>query len=123
MFSKLEDDFGYLVPMSFGEFPFSPVRAFLVGGVPEGTVRGNHAHKTCHQMLVCLSGKVLCEVTKSDGSSHSLLLVSPLTVLHMPPNTWGRQTYVEPNSQLLVFASHEYDESDYVRNWETFLTQ
>jgi dTDP-4-dehydrorhamnose 3,5-epimerase-like enzyme len=121
MFAKLQDDFGYLVPMSFIEMPFLPVRTFLVGGVPEGTIRGNHAHKTCHQLLVCLTGKVICEVTKSDGSSNSIILSSPTDALHMPPNTWGRQTYIEPGTQLLVFASHEYDETDYIRDWERFL--
>lgn len=122
MFGKLQDEFGYLIPIHFSELPFLPVRAFLVGDVPEGAVRGNHAHKTCHQLLVCISGKILCEMTKSDGSSDSVLLDVPETVLHMPPNTWGKQTYIEPNSQLLVFASHEYDETDYVRNWESFVT-
>ena len=121
MFSTIEDELGFILPMSFGDFPFRPARAFYVGNVPKGTIRGNHAHKACHQLLVCLSGQILCELTKSDGSFESIVLNSPTDALHIPPKIWGKQVYVESNSQLLVFASHEYDETDYIRNWEDFL--
>jgi UDP-2-acetamido-3-amino-2,3-dideoxy-glucuronate N-acetyltransferase len=34
-----------------GQFPFRPKRYFIVSGVPSGEIRGEHAHKKCHQFL------------------------------------------------------------------------
>jgi UDP-2-acetamido-3-amino-2,3-dideoxy-glucuronate N-acetyltransferase len=55
--------------LSVGEFardiPFSPKRYFLIFNVPNGEVRGVHAHKSCHQFLVCIRGS--CRVLLDDG--------------------------------------------------------
>ena len=120
MLNRIEDKFGFLLPISFREFNFLPKRIFVVGEVPSGTIRGDHAHKTCHQLLICVAGEIMCETIDSRGNHESVKLNSVNNVLYMPPMTWGRQTYVSSKSLLLVVASHEYDESDYIRNWETF---
>ena len=48
--------------LSVGEFersvPFAPKRYFLVFDVPGREVRGEHAHRECHQFLVCVRGSV-----------------------------------------------------------------
>jgi UDP-2-acetamido-3-amino-2,3-dideoxy-glucuronate N-acetyltransferase len=55
--------------LSVGEFardiPFSPKRYFLIFNVPNGEVRSVHAHKSCHQFLVCIRGS--CQVLLDDG--------------------------------------------------------
>ncbi|MDB5999522.1 MAG: WxcM-like, partial [Rhizobacter sp.] len=44
--------------LTVGEFerqiPFTPRRYFMVFGVPNREVRGEHAHFKCHQFLICL---------------------------------------------------------------------
>ena len=49
--------------LSAGEFgalvPFSPRRYFMVFDVPGKDIRGEHAHRQCHQFLVCARGSVL----------------------------------------------------------------
>ena len=82
MFSTVKDEFGFIPPMSFGEFSLRPVKAFHVSNVPKGTIQGSHAHKSCHQLLACLSGQILCELTKSDGSFGSIALNSPTDASH-----------------------------------------
>src|SRR3954470_22259702 len=48
--------------LSAGEFaahvPFVPRRYFMVFDVPGKDVRGEHAHRSCHQFLVCARGSV-----------------------------------------------------------------
>src|SRR5262249_35578192 len=55
--------------LSFGELdsplPFVPKRYFVVFDVPTPEVRGQHAHITLHQFLVCLRGS--CEIVLDDG--------------------------------------------------------
>jgi hypothetical protein len=47
------------------EIPFSPKRYFAVFDVPNKEIRGEHAHKECHQFLVCIKGS--CHVVADDG--------------------------------------------------------
>ena len=52
------DPRGTLTPFYFDRLPFSPRRCFTVTGVPSGTARGGHAHRTGMQLLVCLHGRI-----------------------------------------------------------------
>jgi len=47
------------------DIPFTPKRYFLVFNVLSREVRGEHAHKSCHQFLICLRGS--CNVLLDDG--------------------------------------------------------
>ena len=110
--------------LSVGEFerdlPFAPVRYFLVFGVPSRETRGEHAHRECHQFLVCVNGSV--RVLADDGRHRrEFLLDSPDSGLHLPPMTWGTQYQYSPDAVLLVFASHAYDAGDYIRDYGDFL--
>lgn len=110
--------------LSVGEFerniPFVPKRYFLVFDVPSGKVRGEHAHKECHQFLICVKGT--CAVVADDGSTRQeILLDRPSKGLHLPPMTWGVQYKYSSDAVLLVFASHYYDANDYVRDYDRFV--
>ena len=41
--------------------------------------------------------------------------------LHIPPMIWGTQWKYTREAVLLVLASHAYDASDYIRDYEEFL--
>lgn len=110
--------------LSVGEFersvPFAPRRYFLVFDVPSGRVRGEHAHKQCHQFLVCIKGS--CAVVADDGvHRQEILLDRPNKGVHLPPMIWGTQYKYSADAVLLVFASHFYDSNDYIRDYESFL--
>lgn len=118
---KVIDARGNLV---FGEFgrniPFEVRRYFLIYQVPLVEVRGEHAHKTCHQFLVCVRGRI--SVIGDDGfSRQEHVLDRPDVGFYMPPMTWGVQHKYSPDAALLVFASHYYDPDDYIRDYEEFL--
>ncbi len=110
--------------LTVGEFdrqvPFKPLRYFLVYGVPSREIRGEHAHKECHQFLICLRGS--CAVVADDGRNKAeVVLDTPDRGLYLPPMTWGIQYKYTPDAMLLVFASHHYDAADYIREYDTFL--
>jgi len=110
--------------LTVGEFakdlPFTPKRYFLVFDVPSQETRGEHAHRICHQFLICVSGSV--RVLADDGSRREeFLLDSPSQGLHLPPMTWGTQYQYSDGAVLLVFASEEYDAAEYIRSYDEFM--
>jgi UDP-2-acetamido-3-amino-2,3-dideoxy-glucuronate N-acetyltransferase len=110
--------------LSVGEFardiPFQVKRYFLVYDVPSAETRGEHAHRTCHQFLVCVRGS--CAVVADDGTHREeFKLDRPDMGVHLPPMTWGIQYKYSGDAALLVFASEHYDAGDYVRNYDDFL--
>lgn len=112
---------GSLAAVELGSgLPFVPARFFSVFGVPSKEVRGEHAHRVCAQVLVCLHGSVHCIV--DDGTTRrEVRLDSPDVALHMPPMLWGTQYKYSADAVLAVFASHAYDPDDYIREYEQFL--
>jgi len=109
--------------LSVGEFerdiPFPVRRYFIILDVPSEKVRGQHAHKECHQFLICVKGRV--SVVADDGvARQEFLLDTPSVGLHLPPLTWATQYRYSADATLLVFASHYYDAADYIRDYAEF---
>jgi acetyltransferase-like isoleucine patch superfamily enzyme len=100
--------------------PFPINRWFLVYDVPSREVRGEHAHRECHQFLVAVSGQI--SVAVDDGRHRrEVVLDSPSLGLYVPPMVWASEFGYEKNSSLLVLASHRYDADDYIRDYDQFL--
>lgn len=114
---------GKLTVGEFGvDIPFEPKRYFLVYDVPSRETRGEHAHRACHQILICVQGS--CLAIADDGRTRQeFVLDSPNRALHMPPMIWGTQYKYSPDAMLLVFASHHYDPDDYIRDYDQFLSE
>lgn len=110
--------------LSFGEvgdhLPFIPQRYFVISNVPSHEIRGQHAHRQQHQFLTCLSGS--CHVVVDDGFERDeVILASPQAGLYIPPRVWGIQYKYSHDAVLLVFASGEYDRSDYINDYDQLL--
>jgi UDP-2-acetamido-3-amino-2,3-dideoxy-glucuronate N-acetyltransferase len=110
--------------LSAGEFdkqlPFIPKRYFLVFDVPSQETRGEHAHKKCHQFLICIKGSV--RVLADDGKHRQeFTLNSPSSGIHLSPMIWGTQYHYSSDAVLLVFASEHYENADYIRDYNEFL--
>ena len=105
-----------------GEFPFIPARYFIVFDVPFGTLRGEHAHKECQQFLLCVKGS--CKALLDDGQDRKeVVLDCPNVGLYMPPMIWGSQYQYTADCALLVLASHPFQSSDYINNYNDFLQE
>jgi acetyltransferase-like isoleucine patch superfamily enzyme len=118
---RIEDMRGALAVAELGKgLPFAPQRFFFVFDVPSAEVRGEHAHRKCHQFLVCVRGSV--SVLVDDGSARAhYTLDSPTLGLHVPPRVWAAQFGYSADAVLLVLASDPYDPADYVRDYDEFL--
>jgi acetyltransferase-like isoleucine patch superfamily enzyme/dTDP-4-dehydrorhamnose 3,5-epimerase-like enzyme len=105
-----------------GSLPFSPKRYFLVFDVPTKDVRGEHAHRQCHQFLVCVNGS--CSVVVDDGINRTeILLNHPNLGLHIPPMIWATEYKYSADAVLLVLASEVYEAEDYIRDYDQFLAE
>lgn len=96
------------------------VRAFWIGNVPAGQIRGRHAHRVCEQYLFCLAGQVRAYV-ETDKTSETFDLLAGGDGLYVGPMVWGEQEFLTSESVLLVLATMEFSEDDYVRDYRTFL--
>jgi dTDP-4-dehydrorhamnose 3,5-epimerase-like enzyme len=116
------DQRGQLVVTEVGKtLPFEAARMFVISGVPEGEPRGIHAHRQCHQFLICVSGSVKAMV--DDGESRQVVVLDrPSLGLHMPPLTWGAQYNYSDDAVLVVLASHPYDADDYIHDYDEFVS-
>lgn len=109
------DERGALLAFDYSSLPFVPRRAFTVTQVPKGTVRGQHAHRKASQLLICLSGRVRVDLWR-DVKRTTLDLDDPATGLVVLPGTYASQTYLLPQTTLLVFANEPYDPDDYIHH-------
>ena len=112
--------------LTYGEtgkqLPFEPRRVFSVFGVPSREIRGEHAHRRCHQLLMCVSGSV--SVMVDDGRARdTVVLARPNLALHIPPMVWASQYQYTPDANLVVLASEPYDAGDYIRDYGRFLEE
>jgi UDP-2-acetamido-3-amino-2,3-dideoxy-glucuronate N-acetyltransferase len=112
--------------LTVGEFevdlPFQPERYFMIYDVPSRETRGEHAHRVCEQILICVRGS--CVAIADDGFTRQEFILDRCDrALYMPPMIWGTQYKHSPDAMLLVFASHHYDPEDYIRDYDVFLSE
>lgn len=101
--------------------PFPINRVFYSYDIPGGEDRGAHAHKKCHQFIIAASGSF--EVALDDGvNKRTVLLNRPFWGLHVPPGIWASEQGFSSGSICLVLASEGYDENDYIRDYDSFLS-
>ena len=102
------------------QFPFEIKRIFYLYDIPGGESRGAHAHKECHQFLLAASGAF--EVVLDDGrTKRHVQLNRPYLGLHIPSGIWASEINFSSGSICMAFASHVYNETDYLRNYNDFL--
>jgi UDP-2-acetamido-3-amino-2,3-dideoxy-glucuronate N-acetyltransferase len=112
---------GSLSALEFEGLAFMPRRMFAVYGVPDESVRGAHAHRTCGQLLVCMSGEARCIADDGKGSRQEFVLSTSKAGLYLPPMIWGMQYGYTRDACLVVLAELPYDPDDYIRDYEEFV--
>jgi len=120
-FKKIEDPRGSLTPIEANQdIPFCIKRAYYLYDVPSGTSRAGHAHKGLEQILLAVSGSF--DVVVKDGkNSHRYHLNRPNIGLYLPNMVWRELDNFSAGAVCFVLASQHYDESDYYRDYESYL--
>jgi len=114
-------NFGWLVFFEANkDIPFAFKRVYYTYGAKERIIRGNHAHKTLEQLLICVYGAI--GIIYDDGEKKEYtVLEDPTRGLYVGPGIWRTMKWLKDDSVLLVLASEYYDESDYIRDYDEFI--
>jgi dTDP-4-dehydrorhamnose 3,5-epimerase len=117
------DSRGSLIALEKGSnLPFHLQRVYYIFDTKDGVNRGFHAHKNLQQIAVCLAGK--CRMVLDDGERRQdFWLNSPSQGLYIGPRIWREIYDFSEDCVLVVFASERYNEADYIRNYDQFLSE
>lgn len=122
-FKDISNKYGHLTPIEGNyDVPYEIKRIFYIYGVPNGDVRGHHAHKKTYQTLICVYGSVKVRV-KIPGSEEIYILDRPDIGLMIGPMVWGEQFDYSEDAVLLVLTSDYFDENDYIRNYDFYVEE
>ena len=118
---RINDPRGNLTFIEGGNhIPFDIARTYYLYDVPGGAERGGHGHKELTQFIIAMSGSF--DVHLDDGfEKKSFHLNRSYYGLYVPPMIWREIDNFSSGSVCLVLASTPYEESDYYRDYETFI--
>jgi dTDP-4-dehydrorhamnose 3,5-epimerase-like enzyme len=119
---KIEDSRGSLSFIEGGyHIPFEIRRMYYLYDVPGGAERGGHAHKALHQLFIAMSGSF--DIHLDDGySKKTIHLNRSHEGLYVCPMIWREINNFSTGSVCVVLASDYYDEQDYYRRYDSFIT-
>jgi len=103
----------------FKQIPFEIKRVHWIYDVPGGMNRGGHAYKNTDEYIVALSGSFDVEIDNGH-SKETYALNRSYYGLYVPKGMWRTMTNFSTNSLALVLSSTDYDEQDYIMNYEEF---
>ena len=102
--------------------PYEIKRVYYLYGVPSDGTRGGHAHKELQQFLIALSGSF--DVVLDDGETRrTITLNRPNKGLLIPCGMWRELENFSAGAVCLSLVSAEYDEEDYIRDYDDFIQQ
>ncbi len=113
-------DIGYIsIAESAGLIPFEIKRVFWSYYTPQMITRGRHAHFNLQQVLVAVSGKIVVTNESPEGETTVHILENPNVGLYIPPMYWHVMQFSH-SAVMLSLASMEYNEKDYIRDYDEF---
>jgi dTDP-4-dehydrorhamnose 3,5-epimerase-like enzyme len=100
--------------------PFEIKRTYWVYDVPGGEARGGHAYISNEEFIVALSGSF--DVVVDDGTEKQVFQMNRSYYgLYIPKGMWREINNFSSNSFALEFGSTEYNEDDYIRDYDEYL--
>jgi hypothetical protein len=122
-FEKIGDpEVGFIsVAENQKDLPFDVKRIYWVYETPKAVERGNHAHLQGEQVLVLVNGSAKIHLTNSQEKEYVFSLSNRSTGLFIPALYWRRRE-LSKDAIVLCIASKGYDENDYIRDYQKFLS-
>jgi len=114
------DGRGNLSVVEKDTLPYNIKRVYYLYDVPSNSTRGGHAHKQLQQCLIALSGSFIVVVDDGENKKE-ILLNRPDKGLLIPNGIWRELIEFSAGAVCLSLVSEEYDEADYIREYEEFV--
>lgn len=116
------DNRGSLVALESNKnIPFEIKRVYYIFGTSKKVQRGFHAHIQLQQVAICIQGK--CKILLDNGTTRRVIeLNKPNKGLFIDKMIWRVMYDFSYDSVLMVLASELYDESDYIRNYDKYIS-
>lgn len=116
------DDRGSLVALEQDKnIPFEIKRVYYMFNTKEHVRRGFHAHRKVKQVIISVRGS--CRFLLDDGKEKiNTLLDTPSQGLLVESLIWREIYDFSDDCVLLVLADSLYDETDYIRSYDDFIT-
>ena len=103
-----------------GSMPFDIKRVYYIYDVPGGSDRGTHTHKEIQQYVIDVSGAF--DIQLDDGKNKKTVrLDRPYLALHIKKGIWRETRNFTSGAICMVIASHKYDYSDYIHDYDNFI--
>jgi hypothetical protein len=119
--SKVHNEAGNITVLeNNSNIPFNINRIYYLYDIPMGADRGGHGHYELQQYIVAASGSFTF-VLDDSVNKKEFFLNDPSKALHIQPGIWREIKCFSSGSICLVLASHEYNELDYIRDYNKFL--
>lgn len=116
---NVHEERGKLAVIEKDIIPFDIQRIYYLFDVPNDAYRGGHAHISQQSVVIALSGSF--DVILDDGENKTIVTLSkPNEGLYIPTGVWREIEDFSSGAVCLVIASTEFDESDYVRDYNVF---
>ncbi|MBP2167472.1 dTDP-4-dehydrorhamnose 3,5-epimerase-like enzyme [Erwinia toletana] len=101
--------------------PFVIKRVYYMFKTKNDVRRGFHAHKILKQVAIAVRGS--CRFVLDDGNERiEILLDNPAQGLLIDSCIWREMYDFSEDCVLMVLADCLYDESDYIRDYDEFLS-
>ena len=105
---------------AFDHVPFDLARVYYLYDIPGGQYRGGHAHRELEQLIISCLGAF--DVVLDDGTQRrTITLNRAFYGLYLRPGIWRELVNFSSGAVCLVLASQPYEESDYIRDYDTFV--
>lgn len=114
------DNRGSLIAIEDYNLPFDIKRVYYIYKVMPGVSRGFHAHIDLKQLLIVVSGSVKIRCVDKHEKEEVFLLDSPNRALLIQGLVWREMFDFSDNAVLVVLASENYNEADYIRDYDEF---
>jgi len=100
---------------------FEIKRFYSLIDMSAGEVRGAHSHKETNQLIFPIRGDIEISVSVGDRIFKTYLLKSNIHCMFIPKNTYKHIRAIKRKTIVGILTDKEFDENDYVRNYEEFL--
>lgn len=118
---KVYDDCELCYVQNPAHIPFSIKRVYYIFNAKLSLPRGAHAHYKTRQILFCIQGSI--KMVLEDGKTREeVILNRPDQGIILNKMIWHEMHDFQKDTILLVLASRKYEEEDYIRNHEQFLS-